>query len=96
MVLMGPWDKLLVENPGLELCLFDDDLTLHATGPNSDRVTFDLLLATQRCIELLEGDLKLVISRGGITSKTVAIASSGSLGKIFRSPRQPSLAAVAV
>ena len=75
LVMSGVCDKVLIEHPSTELCLFVDDLTLHATGANSSEVSHQLHCATECCIKLLEDDLMLVVSRGQKNSKTVAVHS---------------------
>ena len=78
LLMIGPCDHLLVEHPGLELCLFVDDLTLHATGLRGAQVIRQFDVAINDCIKFLEEDLQLVVSRGSRDSKTVAVASRAS------------------
>ena len=55
IVLVKPCDTLVKEFPTSDLCLFVDDLTLHAIGTEG-AVQMELTKAVNRCIDLLEGD----------------------------------------
>ena len=76
LLMVGPCDRLLVEHPGIEPCLFVDDLTLHAMGQREADVVNLFDAAVTDCIVALEQDLQLVVSRGKRDSKTIAIASN--------------------
>ena len=71
MVLVEPRDALLTEVPSIELCLFVDDLTIHAVG-DIVGVGQTMAHACDRCVELLEDELDLTVSR----SKTITVSSS--------------------
>ena len=75
LLMMDPCDNLLIEHPGLDLCFFVDDLTLHATGPREARVVRQFDIAMNSCIQALEQSLQLVVSRGQRDGKTIAVAS---------------------
>ena len=75
LVMIGICDKVLIENPGVTLCLFVDDLTIHATGGNKAEVTQVLNKATSECVHVMEEKLCLMVSRGRSGAKTVAVHS---------------------
>ena len=83
VVLVCPCDGLVLEHPGADLCLFVDDLTIHATG-EGDQQGVDMQAAVSSCIEKLEGVLELRVSRArrrwtlDPNAKTVGVASSAA------------------
>ena len=89
IVLVKPCDTLVKEFPTSDLCLFVDDLTLHAIGTEG-AVQTELTKAVNRCIDLLEGDMGLRISRGIVRgrvdsrAKTFVLASTAKLAKKLR------------
>jgi len=84
IVLIRPCDPLEHEIPSVDLCLFVDDITIRAVGGQA-QAKEDLTDAADRCIQLLEGDMGLTISRGlgdgkvDGKAKTFTAASSKSL-----------------
>ena len=88
MVMIMPCDRLIEEDPTIELCLFVDDLTLQVIDEERFVAT-KLQRVTSRCIELLEDELKLEVSRGSMgqlssKAKTVAVTSSSKLAKTLK------------
>ena len=73
IIMVGVCDGVLSRNPGVDLCLFVDDIALHATGRSEAEVTCNLESAVSDCIATLEVGLGMVVSRGKRDSKTVAI-----------------------
>ena len=62
MILVDPCDMLIQTFPSADICLFVDDLTIHVRGSESE-VASDLPAATEWCIQRLEDDLHLMVSR---------------------------------
>ena len=97
IVLIKPCDTLVRELPASELCLFVDDLTLHVTGAEGS-VQKDLTRAVDRCVDMLEEDMGLCISRGVVDgkvdskAKTFVLASTSKLAKKL----QPKLTALGI
>ena len=66
-----------------KLCLFVDDLTLHLTGTERYVATaLPEILAD--CIDRLEGELEMKVSRGLAGAKTVGVASTRSLALLLQ------------
>ena len=86
MVMSGVCDRILVENPGVNLCLFVDDLTVHVEGPNDSVASARIIDVTQNCINILENNMGFVVSRGKAGSKTVVVHSGlkGRHGKLVK------------
>jgi ribonuclease HI len=87
VVLVGPCDELVIEHPAASLCLFIDDLTVHATGAQEE-VAGLLQSALSGCISKLEEDLEFKVSRAAPwctdkAAKTVGVASLASLSKVL-------------
>ena len=86
LVLADPCDALLRRFPGTDICLFVDDLTIHARGTEGEVASL-LPAATDWCIQTLEEELHLKVSRAerpfciDKMTKTVATVSSAKLGK---------------
>ncbi len=63
VVLMDVCDTLLLCNPGASLCLYVDDLSLHAVAPESTLAAV-IVNVTREAVTLLEQGLGLRVSRG--------------------------------
>ncbi len=87
MVIAWACDDIIITHPSTSLCLYVDDLALHAASTER-AVLQDLYQATEHAVALLEDCLGLQVSRGGhvdgrrqIGGKTLAVASSSRLRK---------------
>ncbi len=85
LILMGPLDDLLDEFDGLGITVIADDIKLTMHGQESDVVS-GLTRASARCVEMLEEDLHMQVSRDTPTAmgKTVGVASSNRLRAMLR------------
>ena len=97
IVLIKPCDTLVKEIPASDLCLFVDDLTVHVVGTEAT-VKKELTGAIEKCVDMLEMDMGLSISRGvgagkvDPKAKTFVLASNGKLARLM----QPKLTALGV
>ncbi len=83
LAIMDIIDHLIVHHPIVRLCVYIDDITLHAIGTESE-VTVELTAATRECIDGLEQVCMLVVDRDRPWKRTgkkksVAVASSRAL-----------------
>ena len=75
IIMVGVCDGVLSRNPRVDLCVFVDDIALHATGSSEAKVTWNLETAVADCIATLDVGLGKVVSRGTHDSKTVSFHS---------------------
>ncbi len=80
LVLLDPVDRLIAKHSRLRVFMVADDLTLRVEGGDEGEVAEYIDGVTRDCVEELEGQLGMTISRdaGGRQGKTVALASSGA------------------
>jgi hypothetical protein len=86
LVLMGPLDNLLDEFANLHICVIADDIKLTVHG-QEDQAAAELTRVTSRCIEMLEDDLHMQVSRDTpvAAGKTVGVASTRRLRTMLKS-----------
>ncbi len=78
LVLLEPVDRLIAKHSRLRVFMVADDLTLRIEGRDEVDVAEYMDRVTKDCVEELEGQLCMTISRDkkGKQGKTVALASS--------------------